>query len=122
MSRGRGMGRRMSMSEPLEPNVPKDGQDRIPAADPGAGAPDAAPGSDIAREDPDAVPGEPDVDRDDAEALTRATGGGPSDEPDAGATTGTGESGTFVGRVAGQDVGYAGETGAERRAAEGEVR
>jgi hypothetical protein len=69
--------------------------------------------------DPDVVPGEPDVDRDDAEVLTRATGGGPSDEPDAEATTGTGESGTFVGRVAGQDVGYAGETGAERRAAEG---
>ena len=68
--------------------------------------------------DPDVVPRESDVDRDDdAQALSRATGGGPSDEPDAGATTGTGESGTFVGRVAGQDVGYAEETGAERRAA-----
>ncbi len=67
--------------------------------------------------DPHVVPGEPDVDRDDAEVLSRATGGGPTDEPDAGATTGTGDSGTFVGRVAGQDVGYAGETGAERRQA-----
>ena len=68
--------------------------------------------------DTDPRPGEDDVDRDDAQALTRATGGGDSDEPDASSTTGTGESDTFVGRVAGQDVGYAGETGAERRAAE----
>ncbi len=71
---------------------------------------------------PDPRPGEPDVDRDDAEALSRATGGGdegaPDAPPDAPATTGTGDSGTFVGRVAGQDVGYAEETGAERRAAE----
>ncbi|RBY83590.1 hypothetical protein DQ238_00375 [Geodermatophilus sp. TF02-6] len=66
---------------------------------------------------PDPRPGEDDVDRDDAQALTRASGGGGSDAPDAVATTGTGESGEFVGRVAGQDVGYAGETGAERRAA-----
>ena len=66
----------------------------------------------------DPRPGEDDVDQDDAQALTRATGGGPSDEPDAGSTTGTGESDEFVGRVAGQDVGYAGETGAERRAAQ----
>lgn len=36
--------------------------------------------------------------------------------PDAGSTTGTGESGESVGRLAGQDEGYAGETGAERRA------
>ena len=67
--------------------------------------------------DPDPRPGEDDVDRDDAQALSRATGGGESDEPDASSTTGTGESAEFVGRVAGQDVGYAGETGAERRAA-----
>ena len=64
----------------------------------------------------DPRPGEEDVDRDDAQALSRAAGGGPDDAPDAGATTGTGESGTAVGRIAGQDVGYAGETGAERRA------
>jgi hypothetical protein len=62
-------------------------------------------------------PGEDDVDQDDAQALSRATGGGPSDEADAQSTTGTGESDEFVGRVAGQDVGYAEETGAERRAA-----
>jgi hypothetical protein len=66
---------------------------------------------------PDPRPGEEDVGRDDAEALSRATGGGESDAPDATSTTGTGESDTFVGRVSGQDVGYAGETGAERRAA-----
>lgn len=65
----------------------------------------------------DPRPGEEDVDRDDAQALSRATGGEPSGEPDAESTTGTGESEEFVGRVAGQDVGYAGETGAERRAA-----
>jgi hypothetical protein len=65
----------------------------------------------------DPRPGEDDVDRDDAQALSRATGGEHSDEPDAGSTTGTGDSGTFVGRTSGQDVGYAGETGAERRAA-----
>jgi hypothetical protein len=59
---------------------------------------------------------EDDVGRDDAQALSRATGGGPGGEPDADSTTGTGDSGTFVGRVGGQDVGYAGETGAERRA------
>jgi hypothetical protein len=68
--------------------------------------------------EPDPRPGEDDVDQDDAQALSRATGGGPSDEPDARSTTGTGESDEFVGRVAGQDVGYAGETGAERRAAQ----
>lgn len=46
---------------------------------------------------------------------------GPDDPADAvegdeGSTTGTGETGESVGRLAGQDVGYAGETGAERRA------
>ena len=68
--------------------------------------------------DADPRPGEPDVDRDDAQALSRATGGRGSEDPDAASTTGVGDSGEFVGRVAGQDVGYAGETGAERRAAE----
>ncbi len=67
--------------------------------------------------EPDPRPGEGDVARDDGQALSRATGGGPTDQPDAVGTTGTGESDEFVGRVAGQDVGYAGETGAERRAA-----
>jgi hypothetical protein len=62
---------------------------------------------------------EADVDGDDAEALSRVTGGAAdADGPDADATTGGGPSGTFVGRDAGQDVGYAGETGAERRGQE----
>ena len=39
-----------------------------------------------------------------------------SSEPDAPATTGTDENDEFVGRVAGQDAGYSGETGAEARA------
>ncbi len=69
----------------------------------------------------DPRPGEDDVGRDDAQALSRATGGVAGGEPDADGTTGTGDSDTFVGRVAGQDVGYAGETGAERRAAAAEV-
>jgi hypothetical protein len=70
--------------------------------------------------DHDPRPGEDDVDRDDAQALSRATGGGDRTAGDAATTTGTGESDTFVGRAAGQDVGYVGETGAERRAAEEE--
>jgi hypothetical protein len=115
------MSRGMSMSAPLEPNVPQE-KDGIPAADPGRGAPETAEGFGVEGEESDVVPGEEDVDRDDAVALSRATGGGPSDQPDgetdAEATTGTGAAGTFVGRVAGQDLGYAGETGAERRAAE----
>jgi hypothetical protein len=51
------------------------------------------------------------------EALSRATGGveDPS-APDQGSTTGTTPSEEFVGRASGEDVGYAGETGAERRA------
>ena len=66
----------------------------------------------------DPRPGEDDVGRDDAQALSRATGGVPDDDaPDQGSTTGTTPSDETVGRVAGQDVGYAGETGAERRAA-----
>jgi hypothetical protein len=48
---------------------------------------------------------------------SRETGGVPNpDAADQGSTTGTTPSGEFVGRVAGQDVGYAEETGAERRA------
>jgi hypothetical protein len=66
----------------------------------------------------DPRPSEEDVDPDDAQALSRATGGAASDASDAASTTGTGESDTFAGRVAGQDVGYAEETGAERRQAE----
>jgi hypothetical protein len=57
---------------------------------------------------------EEDVDPGDAQALSRQLGGGDSDDPDAASTTGTGRSGEFVGRVSGQDVGYARETGAEQ--------
>ena len=67
--------------------------------------------------EPDPRLSEEDDDPDDAQALSRTTGGDPSD---AASTTGTGRSETFVGRVAGQDVGYAGETGAARRQAEQE--
>ena len=64
-------------------------------------------------------PPESDVSRDPKEARSRETGGveDPS-QPDQGSTTGTTPSGTFVGRAAGEDAGYEGETGAERRAAE----
>ena len=61
--------------------------------------------------------GESDVAADPQVATSRATGGGDNeaDAPDAASTTGTGDTGEYVGRVAGDDVGYAGETGAERR-------
>jgi hypothetical protein len=60
---------------------------------------------------------EADVDTDEAVANSRATGGEPGAEaPDAGGTTGTGPNAEFVGRAAGEDEGYAGETGAEARA------
>ncbi len=69
---------------------------------------------------------EPDVEVDAHLARTRETGGVPDHpddrtEGDAVATTGGGETDEFVGRVAGRDLGYAGETGAEARAAAGEV-
>ena len=68
---------------------------------------------------------EPDVETDRNVARTRETGGADSrdhsggPEPDGSATTGTDENEEFVGRVAGQDAGYSGETGAEARAEEG---
>jgi len=63
---------------------------------------------------------ESDVEPDDARVNSRETGG-VSDpaKPDQGSTTGTTPDGEYVGRVAGQDVGYAEETGAERRAEDG---
>ena len=70
---------------------------------------------------------EPDVAPDPNLARTRETGGvtdgHPADraEGDAPGTTGTGEGEEFVGRVAGRDLGYAGQTGAEARAQAGEV-
>jgi hypothetical protein len=48
-------------------------------------------------------------------ARTRETGGAERDDTDSAATTGTGHSEEYVGRVAGQDEGFAGETGAEVR-------
>jgi hypothetical protein len=48
-------------------------------------------------------------------ARTRETGGPDRDDTDSAATTGTGRTEEYVGRVAGQDEGFAGETGAEAR-------
>jgi hypothetical protein len=48
----------MSMSAPLEPNLPPR-DDGIPAADAGNGAPPPAEGFGIAGEDPDRAEGEP---------------------------------------------------------------
>lgn len=59
---------------------------------------------------------ESDVDTDDSLANARDTGGGNTEGGDSESTTGTGDSEEYVGRVAGQDEGYAGETGAEARA------
>jgi hypothetical protein len=72
-------------------------------------------------ENPDGTAGsnkpEPDADDTDNLAASRATGGVEDpDQPDQASTTGTTPNPEFVGRVAGADVGYAGETGAERRA------
>jgi len=59
---------------------------------------------------------ESDVPADSAVAESRETGGDPgADSADAVSTTGTGDSDEFVGRVAGTDEGFEGETGAERR-------
>jgi hypothetical protein len=58
---------------------------------------------------------EDDVDTDEKLANARPTGGDPKQDGDSGSTTGTGEAEEFVGRVAGRDEGYAGETGAEAR-------
>lgn len=60
---------------------------------------------------------EPDVDGDSARADNRDTGGvADPAKPDQGSTTGTTPDGGYVGRIAGNDPGYAEETGAERRA------
>jgi hypothetical protein len=60
---------------------------------------------------------EPDVDGDVERVDSRDTGGvSDASKPDQGSTTGTTPDDEYVGRVAGQDVGYAEETGAERRA------
>jgi hypothetical protein len=62
---------------------------------------------------------ERDVEPDDAMVTSRETGGVPNPHhPDQQSTTGTTPDKEFVGRVSGEDVGYAEETGAERRADE----
>jgi hypothetical protein len=64
---------------------------------------------------------ESDVASDPHLARTREAGGVDRDSKessDGPSTTGTDENEEFVGRVAGQDAGYAGETGAEARAEE----
>ena len=68
--------------------------------------------------DPDGEDSGEDVATDPALASNRATGGEHAElSGDRGSVTGTGRTGVFVGRIAGDDLGYAGETGAERRAA-----
>ncbi|MFP5070449.1 hypothetical protein ACLFMI_12375 [Pseudonocardia nantongensis] len=57
-----------------------------------------------------------DVEPDRNLANSRVTGGADTEEEDAAATTGTGATGEYVGRVAGEDQGFDEETGAEARA------
>ena len=62
---------------------------------------------------------EPDVETDPNRADSRATGGVEDEsDPNQGSTTSTTPDDEYVGRIAGDDVGYAEETGAERRAEE----
>lgn len=69
---------------------------------------------------PEQNKGEDDVASDPKLASSRDTGGVPDpDADDAASTTATSQTPEFVGRVAGDDEGYAGETGAEARAADG---
>ncbi|GAA3237262.1 hypothetical protein GCM10017691_36240 [Pseudonocardia petroleophila] len=69
------------------------------------------------RTDPDGRGSGEDVAEDPALASNRDTGGEHTDlTGDRGSVTGTGRTEEFVGRIAGDDLGYAGETGAERRA------
>jgi hypothetical protein len=61
---------------------------------------------------------ESDTEPDPARVDSRATGGVPDPEkPDQASTTGTTPDDEYVGRIAGDDPGYAEETGAERRSA-----
>lgn len=59
---------------------------------------------------------ESDTEADPARADSRDTGGVPDpSKPDQASTTGTTPDDEYVGRVAGDDPGFVGETGAERR-------
>ncbi len=61
---------------------------------------------------------EEDVPTDKNVASSRATGGVPDpDALDQASTTGSSPTPEYVGRIAGDDIGFIGETGAERRAA-----
>jgi hypothetical protein len=60
--------------------------------------------------------GEPDVADDRQVAGSRAACGRHRSDGDSATTTGAGSSEVFVGRVSGQDEGYAGTTGSEARA------
>jgi hypothetical protein len=75
---------------------------------------------------PTSDPSESEAGHDPRTAASRVAGGEHAEhEGDQGSVTGTGDTDTFVGRAAGRDLGYAGETGAEaRREAqrEGEVQ
>jgi hypothetical protein len=72
------------------------------------------------KEPPSSSAPEADAADDPAVSRARPTGGRSGDERGDNATpTGPGASGTFVGRIGGEDLGYAGETGAERRVEEG---
>ena len=76
---------------------------------------DAEPTGSIGSKDDDrGIDTEQDVPVDDATAASRATGEDESGESPG--TTGTGGSGEYVGRVSGDDEGYARPTGAEARA------
>lgn len=59
---------------------------------------------------------ERDVRGDRHQALSRPEGGNPDREHTTGGTTGTEPNRSFVGRISGEDSGYAEQTGAEARA------
>ena len=59
---------------------------------------------------------EADTESDDAVATSRVTGGTDKADPNQASTTSTSKDEEYVGRVAGDDIGYEEETGAERRA------
>lgn len=63
-----------------------------------------------------ADPTEGDVGHDPRTVASRPSGGEHAElDSDRGSTTGTGKTDTFTGQIAGDDLGYAEETGAERR-------
>jgi hypothetical protein len=71
---------------------------------------------------PTSDPSESEAGHDPRTAASRVAGGRHTEhEGDQGSVTGTGDTDTFVGRAAGRDLGFAGETGAEaQREGEGQ--